>query len=216
VTEDAADRSVDERVARIPRVPPPYFPASVPWRDVFGDDRPLELEIGCGRPHFLFERAREVPAHGIVGIEWKARWIERAVARVDREGWKNVVPLHGNAWLLAGALFAPSTLSAVWLHFPDPWWKAKHKKRRVVNDAFTSLVASRLQIGGMWFVQTDVASLLEDMLEVLEACPLLENAAGPGRLSKKPCAASSHREKKCRAESVPVFRAVLRRRPDAR
>lgn len=202
----------------LPRVLPTTFPGRPAWSSVFGAERPLEVELGFGRPHFLFERAAERPDHDVVGIEWKGRFVEMARARVAREHIANVVPLHGNAWLLFGALFSPSSLAGVTLNFPDPWWKAKHEKRRIVNDAFASLVVDRLATGGFVFIQTDVASLLERMLEVFEGVSpadgqALVNSAGPLRLApKKPMRASSHREKKCVVAGVPVFRALLVKR----
>jgi tRNA (guanine-N7-)-methyltransferase len=202
----------EELHARMPAVLPGQMPGPAPWSVIFGRKAPLELELGFGRPHFLLERAREVPDHDIVGIEWKGRWPRQVWDKQARGEAKNVRALHGNAWLMMGALFAPASLSLVVLNFPDPWWKAKHRKRRIVSDAFARLIADRLQPGGMALVQTDVASLLEELLSRLEAQPTLVNPAGPGRLSKKPCGASSHREKKCRADGVPIFRAVVQRR----
>ena len=191
-----------------PAVLPTIFPCPVSWGAVFGRTAPLEVELGFGRPHFLLERAAEAPERDIVGIEWKGRW--------PRKVWdkrvKNVRAVHGNAWLLFGALFQPASLAGVFLNFPDPWWKAKHKKRRILSDTFARLLVSRLAPGGMILVQTDVASLLEEMLARLEAQAGVTNPFGRGRLcAKKPVGASSHREKRCRADGVPIFRALVTR-----
>jgi len=210
---DLADADPSARHARLPRVLPAMMPGPVAWSTVFGRAAPLECELGFGRPHFILERAAEVPDHDVVGIEWKGRW-PKAVVDKQRKGTApmNVRALHGNAWLLFGALFQPSSLSLIVLNFPDPWWKAKHHKRRIVSDAFASLLASRLAPDGRILVQTDVATLLEEYLARLEAQPSLINTAGPGRLAeKKPLTASSHREKRCRNDGVPIFRALLRR-----
>jgi tRNA (guanine-N7-)-methyltransferase len=201
-----------ELARAVPLVLPTVLPP-VDWAVVGGGGRPLELELGYGRPHFLLERAAEVPDHLVVGVEWKARWAHAARKRARRQGLHNVVPLAANAWHVVGGLFARESLSAVWLNFPDPWWKSRHEKRRIVNDAFAHLIAERLVPGGTILVQTDVASLLEQFLEVLEADPLLENPHGAGRLCpRKPTAARSHREKRCVADGVPCFRGLLRRR----
>jgi tRNA (guanine-N7-)-methyltransferase len=206
-----------DRHARMPKVLPTIPPGPISWPAVFGRTAPLECELGFGRPHFLLERAVEVPDHDIVGIEWKGRW-PKAVWDKQRKGplpmggLSNLRAVHGNAWLLFGALFAPASLSLVVLNFPDPWWKAKHHKRRIVSDSFATLMASRLAPGGRLLIQTDVASLLEEYLARLEAQPGLENTAGPFRLAeKKPVTASSHREKRCRRDGVPIFRALLTR-----
>ena len=206
-----------DRHARMPKVLPTIPPGPISWPAVFGRTAPLECELGFGRPHFLLERAVEVPDHDIVGIEWKGRW-PKAVWDKQRKdpqtlgGLSNLRAVHGNAWLLFGALFAPASLSLVVLNFPDPWWKAKHHKRRIVSDSFATLMASRLAPGGQLLIQTDVASLLEEYLARLEAQPGLRNTAGPFRLAEhKPVTASSHREKRCRRDGVPIFRALLTR-----
>jgi tRNA (guanine-N7-)-methyltransferase len=186
--------------AQMPRILPVLFPGPVDWDAVFGRSAPLEVELGFGRPHFLFERAAEVPENNLVGIEWKGRWVNSANRRILRQGVKNVRAAHGNAWLLAGAFFAEESLSSIFLNFPDPWWKKKHHKRRIVTDAFVDALARRLKPGGLFYVHTDVASLLEQYLERLEAHPLLFNPHGGGR-----------REKKCHADGIPTFVGVVHR-----
>ena len=199
--------------ARMPRVLPTIFPGPPSWSTIFGRRAPLELELGFGRPHFLLERAREAPERDVVGIEWKGRWPRMVWEKQRRGEAPNVRAIHGNAWLLLGALFQPSSLTSVFINFPDPWWKAKHRKRRIVSDGFARLLESRLVDGGMILVQTDVASLLEELLERLEAQPRLVNPNGAGRLAPvKPVGASSHREKRCRLDGVPIFRAVVVKR----
>ncbi len=217
IDEEEDDRDVGDAgdLRGFPRVLPTIWPAPPSWATVFGRTAPLECELGFGRPHFLLERAAEVSDHDIVGIEWKGRW-PRAVWKKQQQGlYPNVRALHGNAWLLFGALFAPSSLSLIVLNFPDPWWKSKHQKRRILSDTFARLLASRLRVGGTILIQTDVASLLEEYLVRLEAQiegATLKNPAGPFRLArKKPLQASSHREKRCRSDGVPIFRAVVER-----
>jgi tRNA (guanine-N7-)-methyltransferase len=198
------------RHQRMPKVLPTILPGPVDWAAAFGRTAPLECELGFGRPHFILERAVEAPDHDIVGIEWKGRW-PRVVHEKQKKGlYGNVRAIHGNAWLLFGSLFAPSSLDLVVLNFPDPWWKSKHHKRRIVSDTFAAQIASRLRPGGHLLIQTDVATLLEEELARFEAQPSLHNTAGPGRLAtRKPLTASSHREKRCRKDGVPIFRAFL-------
>jgi tRNA (guanine-N7-)-methyltransferase len=203
----------DSLHGRMPAVLPAIVPGPLSLRAVFGRAAPVEVELGFGRPHFLLERAAEVPERDIVGIEWKGKWPRAVWARQSLGQASNVRAIHGNAWLLFGALFAPSSLTSVFLNFPDPWWKAKHNKRRIVTDAFARLLVSRLAPGGMLLVQTDVASLLEEYLLRVEAQPDVVNPHGGGRLCpKKPVGASSHREKRCRADGIPIFRAVVIKR----
>ena len=212
LVDENADAS-DPHALRWPKVMPTIWPAPPSWPTVFGRTAPLECEIGFGRPHFIQERSVEVPGHDVVGIEWKGRWPRKVWEKQRKGQYKNVRALHGNAWLLFGALFAPASLDLIVLNFPDPWWKTKHQKRRIVSDTFAKLMASRLKVGGQLLIQTDVATLLEEYLSRLEEQPELENINGPFRLCpKKPTQASSHREKRCRVENIPIFRAMLRRR----
>ncbi|MFZ9887825.1 MAG: tRNA (guanosine(46)-N7)-methyltransferase TrmB [Myxococcota bacterium] len=196
----------------LPRVMPTILPTMPSWTALFGRQAPLEVELGFGRPHFLFERALEEPNCDVVGIEWKQRWVTKANARKRRDEQRNVCALHGNAWLLFGALFPEASVSRIYLNFPDPWWKTRHQKRRIINDAFANLLCSRLVVGGEVLVQTDVASLLEEILEHLESDAQLVNPYGSGRLcTEKPTQARSHREKKCVAIGIPVFRGLVRK-----
>lgn len=208
--EDKDLRDVMAAPDAMPKVVPAVLPGPPDWSAYFGNDNPLEFEIGFGRPHYIFERAAAAPAHNIVGVEWKGKWARAANKKKGRLGIANLCAIHGNAWLMAGTLFRPGSLSAVHVNFPDPWWKARHRKRRILNPAFVALLASRLKPGGCVFVQTDVASMLEEYLECLEESPLLENPYGPGRLTpENPMGATSHREKKCVAQGIPVFRAQV-------
>jgi len=179
---------------------------------LFGNDHPLELEIGFGRPHFFLDRARVRPKHNIVGIEWKRRHVFAAEKRALKEGLSNTCALHGNAWWLTGGLFNTSSLSNIFINFPDPWWKKKHQKRRIVNDAFAELLISRLKTGGHLFIQSDVASLLEGYMDAFEPFSSLENLAGKHRLLPiNPSGARSHREKKCVSQEIPIFRALYQK-----
>ncbi len=189
-----------------PAIFPSIFPSAPNWQAYFGNDHPLELELGMGRSHFLFERAASMPAHNIVGIEWKQRWVEQANRKIVRESINNVCALHGNAWLLLPALFAPNTLSNIVLNFPDPWWKKKHQKRRIVNDVFVNILASRLAPQGTLFLQTDVGPLFEEYTGRLKAHPDLKY---DGPLLHNPMNAQSHREKKCESVGIPIYRALL-------
>ncbi len=213
--ETLDDQAKLDLARSVPLVLPTIVPGPVSWPTVFADDsvgvtRPIEYEVGMGRPHFLCERAAEVPEHVVIGIDWKARWAKMAHKRAKREGMENLRALYGNAWWLTGWLFAPETLDAIWLNFPDPWWKSKHEKRRVINGPFAQVLASRLKPGGRFYIQTDVATLLEEELDHLEARGDLVNPHGRGRLSpRKLSLARTHREKKCDEQGIPVFRAVL-------
>lgn len=164
---------------------------------------PIELEIGMGRAHFLFERASIVPTHQVVGIEYKERWVKQALRKQQREQIYNVTPIHGDAWEVVPQLFKPESLSLIILNFPDPWWKKRHHKRRVLNENFLEILVSLLKPDGQFFFQSDVLELFEIYSKLLES-----------KLKKLPCetnplGAKSHREKKCEEFEKPVYRILL-------
>jgi len=170
----------------------------------------MEVELGFGPPHYLLDRALEVPEKNLVGIEWKRRFVRETHEKCCKRNITNVRAIFGNAWLLFGALFQENSLDAIHLNCPDPWWKAKHQKRRILADSFVETIMNRLKPGGILFLQTDVASILELYLERMEAHSAAINPYGQGRLcTKKPTAARSHRERRCVREGVPIFRGMV-------
>jgi tRNA (guanine-N7-)-methyltransferase len=183
------------------------------WRHLFGNDSPLELEIGMGRSHFLFERAKAVFDHNIIGIEWKGEWVRQARKRAEREGIRNIQAIYGNAWQIVPYIFESESLDQIILNFPDPWWKKKHHKRKVINDDFVDILASKLRVGGRIYLATDVHHLFEEYVERLESHERLFNLAGPGQnYGENPQQARSHREKKCVADGAPIYRAWVEKR----
>ena len=189
----------------------PFF-ACPSWKHIFGKDAPLELEIGMGRSHFLFERAKAVSDHNIIGIEWKGEWVRQAHKRCERENWQNVHALWGNAWDLVPSIFEGCSLTQIVLNFPDPWWKKKHHKRKIINDDFVDVLVSKLVFGGRIYLATDVQHLFDEYLDRLESNPLLTNLSGTKtRLTTNPLNARSHREKKCEADGVPIYRALMQK-----
>ena len=164
---------------------------------------PIELEIGMGRAHFLFERALLVPNHQIVGIEYKACWVTQAIKKQQREQILNLTPIHGNAWEIIPKLFPPESLSLIILNFPDPWWKRRHHKRRILNQEFLDILVSKLKPGGQFFFQTDVPELFQVYRKLLES-QLTRVSCG-----ENPMGAKSHREKKCEEAGLPIYRLLL-------
>ncbi len=183
------------------------LPFNVDWASYFGNDQPVDLEIGCGRTHFFFDRALHYPERNIVGVEWKYEFMEQAQRRILREHIPNAAAFHGNAWLLVPLLFAPKSISQVFVNFPDPWWKARHKKRLVLNEVFLDALRTRVKDDGSILLQTDVAELFEFYCQLI-------NEHGAFKLDNKisheeliaTTKAQTHREKKCLELGMPIYR----------
>ena len=169
---------------------------------------PLELEIGFGRGRFLMERARAAPGSRIVGIEIKAKWAHLVEERRKRDGLENACALSGDAREVLPRAQPDGCLTRVFVLFPDPWWKQRHVKRRVVDDGFLDQIARLVKKGGELYVATDVEDRAESMAEriaehgAFELRECLENPYG----------ARSNREARAEEDGLPFQRILGIRR----
>jgi tRNA (guanine-N7-)-methyltransferase len=122
--------------------------------DLFGDDRPLELEIGFGAGEHLAANAAARPAHGFIGCEPFLNGVVGALGHIDRRGLKNV-RLHMSDALEVLERLPDASLDRVYLLHPDPWPKARHAKRRFMNKGPIDLIAAKLKPGGSFRFGTD-------------------------------------------------------------
>jgi tRNA (guanine-N7-)-methyltransferase len=121
---------------------------------LFGDDRPLQLEIGFGGGEHLAWQAGQQQDHGFIGCEPFLNGVVSALGHIDRDGLTNVRLHMGDALDVLERL-PDASLSRVWLLHPDPWPKARHAKRRFMNPGPIELIARRLRPGGEFRFGTD-------------------------------------------------------------
>jgi tRNA (guanine-N7-)-methyltransferase len=150
---------------------PIALPVRPDWAIIFGRDAPLLLEIGIGNGEFLAWLAKRHPDANCLGAEIAREFLIKARNRIRDEGLTNVrlLPMEGGQAL--SRLFAPESLSGLWLNFPDPWHKRRHQKRRLVDEAFAWLLASRLCVGGTFVMVTDYEPYAQGVLAFFSACP---------------------------------------------
>ena len=173
-------------------------------------DAPIELEIGGGRGAFAFERLAAAPEVVLLGFEIKRKW----ATIVDRK-------LHALGLAARGRCFAEDArialprlrpdgrVRAVFMHFPDPWWKKKHEKRLVLGDDVQEQIERLLTTGGELFVQTDVEHRAAQYRAFLDARPALRakgERPGDPTLDENPYGARSPREKRAILDGIPIFR----------
>jgi tRNA (guanine-N7-)-methyltransferase len=198
-----------------PKVPIPDNPvlAEQPvWADLFGrPTQELHLEIGSGHGGFALAFAAAHPEVDFVAMEWRKKFADWTRARAVQRGLRNLLVLQADARLEVQRLFGESSLDCIHLQFPDPWWKRRHHKRRVVDEGFAPFLRSRLRPGGLLEVRTDVQERGEEMRALLEAAGF-HNEAGAGNFSPRPDdEIPSTREKRYLATGEPVFRLRMRR-----
>ncbi len=131
------------------------------WQQLFGNDHPVELDIGCGRGLFLFNAAVTNPDTNFLGIEIDYREGRRTATRLSKRSLPNARVIGGDAILILSQLIDPHSVSAAHVYFPDPWWKKRHHKRRIFTDQFVQLLARVLAPGGALHSWTDVAEYFD-------------------------------------------------------
>ncbi|HET9398804.1 MAG TPA: tRNA (guanosine(46)-N7)-methyltransferase TrmB [Sphingomicrobium sp.] len=134
---------------------------------LFGNDRPLHLEIGFGGGEHLAFRADLLPDHGFIGCEPFLNGVAQALGHVREGNLTNVRLWMGNALDVLRRL-PDASLSFVYLLHPDPWPKARHAKRRMINDGPLDLIAAKLKSGGELRVATDDPTYLDWALMVMQ------------------------------------------------
>jgi tRNA (guanine-N7-)-methyltransferase len=141
---------------------------------MFGRTAPLIIEIGSGIGESTVELAAARPGHDVVAFEVWLPGVADTLGRIGAAGLENVRLLSVDAVWSMEHLVEADGLAGLWIFFPDPWHKKKHHKRRLITPEFARLAASRLAPGAEWRLATDWADYAEQMVEVLDAEPLLE------------------------------------------
>jgi tRNA (guanine-N7-)-methyltransferase len=175
---------------------------------LFANDQPLEIEVGSGKGLFLATTSGTRPEHNFLGIEIARPYARSAASRVVKQERTNVRLIAGDAGPLFEKRIPERSLKAVHVYFPDPWWKKKHKKRRVVNETFLRNASRTLMIGGRLHFWTDVLEYFESALELAAAVtpelgpPIPEDAAD----AEHDLDYRTHFERRSRKYSIPVYR----------
>jgi tRNA (guanine-N7-)-methyltransferase len=141
--------------------------APVDWIAMFGNDHPIELEVGSGKGLFLANAARANPARNFLGVEISRKYARLAAERLARQGIANARVWAGDIRDVLGRRVPDRSLRAVHVYFPDPWWKKRHKKRRVFTEALVAQIERALPPGGELHVASDVEeyfSLIRDLV----------------------------------------------------
>ena len=155
----------------------PYQKAPLDLPAAFGRDAPAVLEIGFGMGGTTAAIAAAMPDKDFLGVEVHTPGVGSLLKLIGEQGLTNLRLIQHDAVEVVNHMIAPGSLAGVHVFFPDPWHKARHNKRRLVQPAFVALLASRLAPGGYLHCATDWEDYAQQMLEVLGAEPSLENTA---------------------------------------
>lgn len=179
-------------------------------RDELADDpTPRELEVGSNRGRFIKALCKGRPDVQFYGVEIKESLVDTARRRLARHELDNGRILHGDVRVMLPVAFAPDALNAIHVLFPDPWWKERHAKRRLMKREFVGLARRTLTPGGHLVVVTDVPTYARWARENIESVGGFERVSRddvPGSETWAP----TTRERHCMEDGIPIRRMYYR------
>jgi tRNA (guanine-N7-)-methyltransferase len=188
--------------------PPPLLD----WRTVFGNDHPVEIEVGFGKGLFLLTASQACPAINFLGIEILRKYQLFAATRLAKRGLRNVRLVKADARDFLRQCVQAESVQAIHVYFPDPWWKKRHLKRRVFTPEFATQCERILRPDGVLHVVTDVEEYFQVMTETLaQGTHLVRVApAGPTQAAHDLDYLTNF-ERKFRKEGRPIYRGRFER-----
>jgi tRNA (guanine-N7-)-methyltransferase len=180
-------------------------------RAALASDQPLEIEIGFGRGDFLLDRALRYPQRLLLGYETRTQATRLCLQRVERLALHSLWLSDDDARFSLPRILPDARIDAVYILFPDPWWKAQHKVKRLFSPPFVDLLAAKMRPGGLLLFKSDVQEygelvryLVEQQGAFLPHDPTLATQIGDY--------VPTHREFWCRQRGLQVYTYSFRRR----
>src|SRR5690606_36961488 len=155
----------------------PYEKSGLDMEKTFGRRAPVILEIGFGMGETTARIAAGMPDKDFIGVEVHTPGIGSLLKLIGENELGNVRIIQHDAVEVVTHMLAPASLAGIHIFFPDPWHKARHHKRRLIQSPFVALLATRLAPGGYLHCATDWENYAEQMLQVLSDEPALKNTA---------------------------------------
>jgi tRNA (guanine-N7-)-methyltransferase len=189
-------------------LPKPFDP-----QPLFGRSAPLEVEVGSGKGLFMLTASGSYPDHNFFGIEVAQKYARFSAARLAKAGRTNAIMAHGDALAFFREWITDGSLHAVHVYFPDPWWKKKHRRRRVLNESFLSDVIRTLKPEGKLHFWTDVEEYFQSTLALIAQLPPNPRGklSGPLPVPEAPAQHDldfrTHFERRMRLHDLPVYRS---------
>jgi tRNA (guanine-N7-)-methyltransferase len=196
----------------LPDVPRGQAAPPIDWAALFGNDRPVEIEVGFGKGLFLLNAGSTRPDTNFFGVEIVRKCQLYTATRVAIRALGNIRLACADAYGLLRDRVPPGSVQAVHVYFPDPWWKKRHHKRRLFTPEFVDVVAGVLKPEGIFYIATDVA----EYFEVIQGILIDKTAFAP--LPPPPPTEAAHDldyltnfERKFRKQGKPIWRAAYRK-----
>jgi len=181
-----------------------------PWQSdqIFGRVAPLEVEVGSGKGLFLRQVSVAHPERDFIGLEVSQKYARFSAAGLAKLGVRNAIVIHGDALRFFAEWLPDCSVEAVHVYFPDPWWKKRHKKRRVMKESFLRDVERVLTPGGRLHFWTDVEEYFQTTLELLRANTRLTGPFPvPEHTPQHDMDYRTHFERRVRLQGGTIYRA---------
>ena len=204
-------------IASSPTAPAPVRPLLVELASIvdplevgglFPQTQPLEVELGCGDASFLLEYARRHPQTNFIGVERLLGRLQKLDRKGRRLGLQNLRGVRIESAYFLQYLLPAHVATAVHIYFPDPWPKKKHRKNRLINEAFPALARNTLASGGTVYLRTDDLDYFQQMNEVFAAAKEFVRVETPATLAE----VVTDFEQFFNAQGIATQRAAFRRR----
>lgn len=168
----------------IPNTSPAFLPwednEPIPvWKELFGNNNPIALEIGCGVGDFIVQMAALHPELNFIALDFYNKGCIKTCKRIDKTGLKNVRVLRAEARSFIEACIPIGSLEMVIINCPDPWPKLRHRKRRLVNSAFVSYLSHFIKPEADLYFATDFVDYGLDVAEFMAVQPGFVNQLAP-------------------------------------
>ncbi len=179
-------------------------------------DLPIHLDIGCARGRFLLDMASATPMWNFLGLEIRESLVIASEMERIQFNINNLKFLFCNAnvsldaWL---ASFEKRKVEMVSIQFPDPWFKLRHRKRRVLNSSLVLSMARNLDEGSKLFIQTDILEVMEDMVQQIESSQFYDKALEDNFsfTMENPFPFCTEREIYVQKKGLPIYRQLYLR-----
>jgi len=204
-------------IAPSPTAPAPVRPLLVELASIvdplevgglFPQTQPLEVELGCGDASFLLEYARRHPQTNFIGVERLLGRLQKLDRKGRRLGLQNLRGVRIESAYFLQYLLPAHVAAALHIYFPDPWPKKKHRKNRLINEAFPALARNTLASGGTVYLRTDDLDYFQQMNEVFDAAKEFVQVETPATLAE----VVTDFEQFFNAQGIATQRAAFRRR----
>jgi len=143
--------------------------------EIFGNDNPLVLEIGCGLGDFVTQLAEQKPHLNFLAIDIYNKGCYKTCKKIDQAGLTNIRVMRIEARYLLARYLNPESLTEIYVNCPDPWPKKRHRQRRLINNHFMQTLLHYMKPGGHFYFSSDFCDYAQDVSGLHPALPGFRN-----------------------------------------